>query len=424
MKANKLLEQHPELRSDQKKIEKIIEVFPAPDIPIDSSYTSKLQEQIKEKIQKKKSEDPKYFAFYLHNFRFYFSWFSVALGAFLILFVLGFFSFNKNPELLSNPKIINHTDPEAFWVIEKQEDWNTDKEGENKKVSLSSTSFVNPKIDSEYLMLWDIDPYPVLENQFNLVSTKPRYHIGEKAFPKIPSEMLIGKEFTEDQTMLQVLSKSLHLPEFSLNKLSKSTIKNFTFESPDGKYEFSINLETKSLSFFQVSGTEFISEEENVLALSEKTIKKEVKNQLLSFWIELVHYGDPKITIHEDSKEAVTLFYPKSIDGNAVRDEETAAQIGMTIRFDPAKHEIVSLYDFEFQPYIFSKYPIKKSTNDLLTSLEEQWTIDISKQGEKDSILMKKGEIIYLKRDDFLIPALLFQPKDTQREKNIFLSLF
>jgi hypothetical protein len=53
-------------------------------------------------------------SFYSHNFRFYFAGFSIAVGIFIILFVLLFFSFNKTPQLLSNPKVLNTIEKNAF----------------------------------------------------------------------------------------------------------------------------------------------------------------------------------------------------------------------------------------------------------------------------------------------------------------------
>lgn len=114
MKVKALLNDHPELESEKSQLEKITQQLGNPDIPLDKPFLKQLKHQIKAKIQEKKAENPRYLAFYLRNFRFYFSGFSVALGAFCILFVLGFFSFNKTPELLNNPKVLNYRENLAF----------------------------------------------------------------------------------------------------------------------------------------------------------------------------------------------------------------------------------------------------------------------------------------------------------------------
>lgn len=114
MKANDLLIQHPELNEQKVQVEKILNDLKAPKVQIDKDFPSQLKHQLRAKIQEKKAENPKYLAFYLEHFRFYFTGFSVALGCFMILFVLGFFSFNKTPQLLSNPKILSFKESEAF----------------------------------------------------------------------------------------------------------------------------------------------------------------------------------------------------------------------------------------------------------------------------------------------------------------------
>lgn len=88
MKNHEFLNDHPELKNESKKIETILEDFPSPETEISPEFTKKIKSEIKTKIQEKKAQNPKYLAFYLHHFRFYFSGFSVALGAFMILFVL------------------------------------------------------------------------------------------------------------------------------------------------------------------------------------------------------------------------------------------------------------------------------------------------------------------------------------------------
>ena len=114
MKVSELLQEHPELNSEKSQLEQFIKTFKSPKVKSDKDFSHNLKQQIKEKIHEKKAENPRCLAFYLHNFRFYFTGFSVALGCFMILFVLGFFSFNKTPQPLHNPKTLSYKESEAF----------------------------------------------------------------------------------------------------------------------------------------------------------------------------------------------------------------------------------------------------------------------------------------------------------------------
>ena len=114
MHTKELLKQHPELQTEEKALEKLLNSMEAPKLRYDKAFEKDLRNQIQKQIQAKKAENPKYLAFYLRNFRFYFSGFSVALGCFLLLFVLGFININSKPKLLSNPKILTFSKDKAF----------------------------------------------------------------------------------------------------------------------------------------------------------------------------------------------------------------------------------------------------------------------------------------------------------------------
>lgn len=117
MHSKDLLKQHPELQTEEKALEKLLKAMEAPKLRSDKAFEKHLRSEIQKQIQVKKAENPKYLAFYLRNFRFYFSGFSVALGCFLVLFVLGFVSINSQPQLLSNPKILTFSSDEAFGTL-------------------------------------------------------------------------------------------------------------------------------------------------------------------------------------------------------------------------------------------------------------------------------------------------------------------
>jgi hypothetical protein len=62
----------------------------------------------------------------------------------------------------------------------------------------------------------------------------------------------------------------------------------------------------------------------------------------------------------------------------------------MRVTFDISSKKILSLYNFKFQSYDLSEYPISREKTQLLAEIETLGNIDTSKQGKKTAIPMKK----------------------------------
>lgn len=370
-----------------------------------------------------KTQNPKYLAFYLHNFRFYFSGFSVALWCFMILFVLWFFSFNKSPQLLNNPKILSYKAPQAFGALPQQEAIISSSEViETMTIPFSYLEVDSSNLRWEFLERWSS---AILSNAVI------QYHIWEQQIPKYNTSSLVGKAKSWNSLELNQLIKYLHLPEISLSSSRESTINSINFFNEKQGYQFNLDL-TKGK--FWLKKQDFASEEKlekkneqppaKTKKPSEKSIKKAVKNQISSFWLSLKYYGDPKITTDEYDPEKIHLFYPKIIDKKVIRNKETLEQEGMYISYDLQKQEIISLQNFQFQAYELSEYPIAKTKKALLNELSQLGNIDNSKKWKNSSIPMGKGQEIYLKDWNFLIPWLLFLSESEGNEGKVFLPLY
>lgn len=109
-----LFNEHPELNENKKIVEKIVTQLRSIEAPLDATFKKNLDNTIQEKILEKKQQNPKYLAFYLHNFRFYFSGFSVALGCGLILFLLGFIRLGNPNFMIKQQKTFITTGSMAF----------------------------------------------------------------------------------------------------------------------------------------------------------------------------------------------------------------------------------------------------------------------------------------------------------------------
>ncbi len=178
MNRSSFLNEDPELENEKSQVEQLIKKLSTPEITPDKAFSKQLRKQLQSRIREKKAENPRYLAFYLRNFRFYFSGFSVALGVFCILFVLGFFSFNKSPELLSNPKTLNHTSELAFG-----------NEGFKKPTTnelMATAYYASDAVERSATAL-----------QPRIIAQAPnRYHIGEKQLPKLETNYPILKNLT------------------------------------------------------------------------------------------------------------------------------------------------------------------------------------------------------------------------------------
>lgn len=418
MHSKDLLKQHPELQTEEKALEKLLKAMETPKLRSDKAFEKNLRSKIQKQIQAKKAENPKYLAFYLRNFRFYFSGFSVALGCFLVLFVLGFVSINSQPQLLSNPKILTFSSDEAFGTLNLSNTDEAKAASEALPVAKTRSLETAPFLFSQ--------PWEEYENHNSLHKAEPRYHIGEKQLPKFETSYLVGKEKAESLPAFWKLSKQLHLPEFSLGKFEKGKLENLYFSDEEGKYEFLIDFNEKTLNIIGKKNLLHSPTLENPSAqqLSENTIKKKIKNQLSDFGLSLKYYGTPELESSDEDQAIVSLFYPRLLEKQEIRDEATNRKKGMRIYFDRNSEEISSLESFDFQSYELSNYPFTQTKESILEKVAALGNIDTSQKGEDGSISMQKGKKIWLKKGAYLVPGLLFEAKEASEDKAFFLPLY
>jgi len=344
-----------------------------------------MKEDIKNDKNKKTEriikENANTLSYYSQNIKFYLAGFCIAIWVFLILFLLGFFSFNKTPQLLLNPKVINYIENEAF-----NEDFNsTEIQTEDNK---------NHTI---------LSAYPIL------------YHIWKKQIPDLNDEYYLIKKQDNNNVTINSILKDLRLPEIKTNGIKWSTLNSLSFTSPSKNYIIDIDIEGNTLYLLNNDG----NKESSSNALSQKDIKKIIKSELTKLGLPLTYYWEP--VFENNLSGYIDVFYPKKIIGFEVRNSENE-QEGMYIRFDLEKSNILTLSNYSTQAYQLSKYPFKKSVDELLKILQRHWNIDITKKGTENSLSMKKWKFIYLQQDKYLIPALLFNGEKTK--KNIILPLY
>lgn len=410
MNQSSLINEHPELENEKMQIEQLIKKLWTPEITPDKDFSKQLKKELQSRIREKKAENPRYLAFYLRNFRFYFSGFSVALGAFCILFVLGFFSFNKSPELLSNPKTLNYRNELAFG----NKGFKTPS-ANNLMATAQYTSVITEKKTKEKKTEYSFWP--------SIISQLPnRYHIGEKQFPKLTTKYPIFKKIRWEAPEIALLAKGLRFPDFKSSKLKNVSIQNLEFKASKGDENFFLDINEALLRMSKFPKI-YENELSNFPTPSDANIKRAVKQQLSQRGISLSNYGEPNITKIPYSSD-IELFYPRILDGKEVWNANNRSQEGFELIFSPQTKNIESFYNLNLQSYEVSQYPLSKSLDELLLALEQHGNIDTTKKGEKNSLPMRKGKVILRDQGEYLVPALLFQANNPENKKIIILPLF
>lgn len=338
---------------------------------------------------KPNKQELSYYQFYKNNLKFYLAGFFIAVWVFIILFVLGFVSINKTPNILLNPKVLTTVQTEAFWALVDTE-------------------------EPEENILWN--PVVSIFTSYPLL-----YHIWEKQIPSLSSNYKILKQDPTKKISINGILKDLRLPEISTSPLKGGNLKEISFSDKSWKYEISIDRENITIkNSYELSLKEDVEDNgKEISNISQKEIEKEIEKFISSFGLSLKYYDDPILAYENDLY--VSLFYPLILNNRPVRQNEER-QEGMYVNFNKSTNQIELLTWYNTKSYQVSKYPFNKTKKELLNQLQSLWNIDITKKGKDDSVVMNKGENIYLEKDSFLIPALLFQQKEG--EKIIILPLY
>lgn len=187
---------------------------------------------------------------------------------------------------------------------------------------------------------------------------------------------------------MALIAKGLRFPDFKLGALKTAPIQNLEFKASNGDENFFLDVNKILLGMNKFPK---IAENEvsNTAQLSDASIKKIIKHQLNQRGISLENYGKPKINTLPSSND-IELFYPRIIDNKEVWKADQKAQEGLELVFNTHTKSIESFYNLNLGSYQQSNYPLEKTANDILKSLEKHGNIDVSKKGGEYSIPMQK----------------------------------
>ncbi len=341
------------------------------------TLNDQLKLNLEAELKNKKAHDSRFFAYYVHHFKYYLFGACVVWGIGIFAFFLGFLTINKIPRFFSNPKIFSMTGDQAFWTFS----W-------TNKVST---------IREENHLLWtgDFGEY---------------FLIKKENFPTLPKTISVAKRVDQSIESLSTLMKILGLPALRRDKFAEKKLKSLTFGS--WSMQVSLDLELRKLSMSYENGTR-LSAKDN-FATSEKTIKKNIKSQLQNLGLSFEHYGQ----INIDSPitwEVVSAFIPRIFNEKLIYDEQ-GRMLGVQIQYHLRSEQILSIDNYSFESWEVSKYPVV-GIETLLQNASKIWLYENTIASYMQNL--NRGELVYQEKGGFLIPMVRWNISG----KEFFLSL-
>ena len=328
------------------------------------TLNDQLKLNLEAELKNKKAHDSRFFAYYVHHFKYYLFGACVVWGIGIFAFLLGFLTINKIPRFFSNPKIFSMTGDQAFW-------------------SFSWTNKAST-IREENHLLWtgDFGEYLLIKKE---------------NFPSLPKTLSVAKRVDQSIESLSTLMKILDLPALRRDKFAEKKLKSLTFGS--WSMQVSLDLELRKLSMSYENGTR-LSAKDN-FATSEKAIKKNIKSQLQNLGLSFEHYGQ----INIDSPitwEVISAFIPRIFNEKLIYDEQ-GRMLGVQIQYHLRSEQILSIDNYSFESWEVSKYPVV-GIETLLQNASKIWLYenDIASYMQN----LNRGELVYQEKGGFLIPMV------------------
>ena len=341
------------------------------------TLNDQLKLNLEAELKNKKAHDSRFFAYYVHHFKYYLFGACVVGGIGIFAFLLGFLTINKIPRFFSNPKIFSMTGDQAFW-------------------SFSWTNKAST-IREENHLLWtgDFGEY---------------FLIKKENFPSLPKTLSVAKRVDQSIESLSTLMKILDLPALRRDKFAEKKLKSLTFGS--WSMQVSLDLDLRKLSMSYENGTR-LSAKDN-FATSEKAIKKNIKSQLQNLGLSFEHYGQ----INIDSPitwEVISAFIPRIFNEKLIYDEQ-GMMLGIQIQYHLRSEQVLSIDNYSFESWEVSKYPVV-GIETLLQNASKIWLYENDIASHMQNL--NRGELVYQEKGGFLLPMVRWNISG----KQFFLSL-
>ena len=341
------------------------------------TLNDQLKLNLEAELKNKKAHDSRFFAYYVHHFKYYFFGACVVGGIGIFAFLLGFLTINKVPRFFSNPKVLTMTWNQAFGVFS----------GVSSIVRLDEQqSLLTPNHTESYIKL------------------------AKENFPTLSKDIPVARRKKSFDTDLKGVMKILNLPDLKWDKFADKELKTITLGS--WAMNISLNLEKWKLAMNYQIWTRLHAKAS--FSTSESVIKKKIRNQILDLGLSLEQYGQIKIE-KQINNEIIVAFIPRLFNGKLIYDEKGQME-GLDIRYHLNSEQIISLDNYSFSSWEVSKYLVLNQDNLIKKSIKiwlypQGMALNMKKLG--------KGEIVYQHKGDFLIPMIRRNLKGNQ----FFLSL-
>lgn len=341
------------------------------------TLNDQLKLNLEAELKNKKAHDSRFFAYYVHHFKYYLFGACVVWGIGIFAFFLGFLTINKIPRFFSNPKIFSMTGDQAFWTFSWTNNPSAIREGNH--------------------LLWtgDFGEY---------------FLIKKENFPTLPKTISVAKRVDRSIESLSTLMKILDLPALRRDKFAEKKLKSLTFGS--WSMQVSLDLDLRKLSMSYENGTR-LSAKDN-FATSKKAIKKNIKSQLHNLGLSFEHYGQ----INIDSPitwEVISAFIPRIFNEKLIYDEQ-GRMLGVQIQYHLRSEQILSIDNYSFESWEVSKYPVV-DIETLLQNASKIWLYENDIASHMQNL--NRGELVYQEKGGFLIPMVRWNISG----KQFFLSL-
>ncbi|MBB1543846.1 MAG: hypothetical protein HG456_003725 [candidate division SR1 bacterium] len=341
------------------------------------TLNDQLKLNLEAELKNKKAHDSRFFAYYVHHFKYYLFGACVVGGIGIFAFLLGFLTINKIPRFFSNPKIFSMTGDQAFGSFS----------GTNKASTIRE--------ENHLLGTGDFGEY---------------FLIKKENFPSLPKTLSVAKRVDQSIESLSTLMKILDLPALRRDKFAEKKLKSLTFGS--GSMQVSLDLELRKLSMSYENGTRLSAKDS--FATSEKAIKKNIKSQLQNLGLSFEHYGQ----INIDSPitgEVISAFIPRIFNEKLIYDEQ-GRMLGVQIQYHLRSEQILSIDNYSFESWEVSKYPVV-GIETLLQNASKigLYENDIASHMQN----LNRGELVYQEKGGFLLPMVRWNISG----KQVFLAL-
>lgn len=372
-----ILEEVKNFNGDTVSTKKFLNSFRIPKITPSKKDQALGIRELKRRIKEKNKENPSSISYYFHNFRYYFSGFSVAMGIFLILFLMGVINISKFQLPQRMQPLLSQTWVKAFGDLEQ----------------LSHNA------------------QEVLYHDHGLMQPLEVFSITSKQLPKLPKQLKVLKKVPTPLLSQSVLEKKLNIHGIKLQKYQDYNLYQLNLRE---------SLEGNMLNLDFTNQTASLS-----IKNQKKPTDAQLDKLLENYGIDMKYYGSliSSSLLEEELSNVAQGIFPRKLDGYQVYRLADRELEGIKVIFNPINQHITTIQDIDLNRYLGSNYPLSIEKKGILDQLKNQW---VQIDAPSDASKLNKGKIVYVVYQNYLLPALHFSASSSidASSKDFFVLLY